>query len=99
MSNGALAPRRHEVENLETFESTSLYAKNVGDLYVVFSYRDDWPIYVHHPLHGWFENSDPPYSQTTARHMSAARPLGATLRPLSRDNMLALIARETALAR
>lgn len=91
MTQGALTRRNHDTAQLKPFRAASLYAKLVGPLYAVFSYREDWPIYVHHPEHGWFSNADKPYSRTTARHMSFARPTGADLKPMTLANMLGFI--------
>lgn len=91
MTIGAMIRKNVTTANLLPFRATSLYAKFVGQLYVVFSYREDWPIYVHHPEHGWFSNADPAYSRTTAQHMSIARPTGADLKPMTLTHMLGFI--------
>lgn len=58
------------------FKGVNLYSANIGYLYAVFSYSQQYPLYVY--ANGtWYENSDKS-SQTTERHRGCARPDGAT---------------------
>jgi hypothetical protein len=42
--------------------------------YIVYSYRDTWPVFVYSPhLNKWWENKDK-VSTTTSRHLSQAHP-------------------------
>jgi hypothetical protein len=55
----------------------TLFAVISNDTYTVCSYDHSWPIYMYDYIARiWFVNSDKPYSPTTARHMSVARPEG-----------------------
>lgn len=52
----------------------TVYATTVGDLYVVYSYGEHFPMYVYDDVAcEWFGNSDK-YSPTTSRHQSQATP-------------------------
>ena len=47
-------------------------------LYVVYSYRYSWPMFVYDEVADqWYENSSQ-YSQTTSRHRTQCRPSGVT---------------------
>lgn len=67
---------------------SSLWSEQRGDLYVVFSYRYIWPIYVN--WKGvWFANEDK-FSRTTTKHQGQAHPLKPVLY-LSRHILLDII--------
>lgn len=82
MSRIANREVRAKVDGLEEFCSNNqtLYAywRGSGDSkrYCVFSYHNDWPIFIWVPhINTWFEN-ETKYSSTTSRHVSLARPSG-----------------------
>lgn len=73
-----------KVEGLEEFctHNRTLYGywrgNGIHRRYCVFSYRDNWPIYVWVPqLFTWFEN-ETKYSPTTSKHTNMVRPSGVT---------------------
>ena len=52
----------------------TMYSEFNGDLYVVYSYGQHFPMYVFDTTtHMWFGNSDK-YSRTTSQHQSKAHP-------------------------
>lgn len=62
------------------FKANHIFAKWIGDLYVVYSYGLHWPLFVWHGSHEngrWYENEDG-YSRTTSKHRSQAHPLTDT---------------------
>lgn len=65
--------------------NSTLWGERVSDeLYVVYSYRRGWPIYIN--WKGvWFSNEDK-YSPTTSKHQSQTHPLVTTV-PLPRRVM------------
>lgn len=68
--------RNDDVARLKPFRDANKYAINSdnGRLYVVYSYRDTWPLLVFDRAFGqWYANEDR-YSATTTRHMSQCRP-------------------------
>ena len=62
-----------------------------GDqLYVVYSYRESFPIYAYsYTLQQWFRNEDK-FSVTTSKHQGQAHPLG-TPYPLSLRAIITLV--------
>lgn len=50
----------------EEFTGNNVYAKRIGPLYAVFSYRDTWPLFIY-GAGFWFINQDK-YSRTTSKH-------------------------------
>ena len=64
---------RSKVQNLESFQGSNLYGqRGGGDFYVVYSYGEHWPLFVH--KNGtWYENSEK-YSVTTSKHRSQSHP-------------------------
>jgi hypothetical protein len=81
------------------FKGSNLYARWVypyiaeePPMYVVFSFRDDWPLYIWEPVERtWFQNVEG-YSPTTSQHSSDANPGYDTL-PLDTDTMLDIMNR------
>ena len=56
------------VQKLLPFTGSNLFSKNVGSLYVVYSYGDHWPLWVYDPaLCQWYGNRDK-QSPATSRH-------------------------------
>lgn len=58
-------------------------------LYVVYSYGEHWPLFVHDGF-DWYENEER-YSPTTTRHRSHAHPFRETIK-VSRNALRAMIA-------
>ena len=71
--NGAWHPR---------FTRGTIFARWHGNVYVVYSYGDHYPMFLwippDKPDGGWYENSDG-YSRSTSKHHSNARPLAANI--------------------
>ena len=66
----------HHVTLRKAFKGANLYSANIGYLYAVFSYTQQYPLYVY--ANGtWYENSDKS-SLATERHRRAAKPDGAS---------------------
>ena len=63
---------RRLVEKRLEFDGSNLYARNIGRLYVVYSYGPHYPMYIYRKG-WWYENSDG-YSPSTGKHHSSARP-------------------------
>lgn len=73
--------RNHDVASLTPFKDTNKYARNeaAGRLYVVYSYRDTWPMFVFDRQTGtWYENEDK-YSVTTSKHRTQCVPYDTKL--------------------
>jgi hypothetical protein len=69
----------------------SVYANDSTSLYVVYSYGEHFPIYIHdYTTHTWFGNSDK-YSPTTTRHQTLARPDADHINMLTTEDLNALI--------
>lgn len=68
------------VEQLKPFIGSNLTAIEKDGMYIVYSYGEHFPAYIH-AEGAWFENEDD-YSASTKRHMSQARPTTRTI-PLS----------------
>lgn len=70
--------RNQDVANLRTFKDTNKYATTEagGRLYVVRSYGEHWPLFVHDKATGmWLDNEDK-YGVTTSKHRSQCYPYG-----------------------
>jgi hypothetical protein len=79
---------RSFVQSKQPFEGSNLFAKQVDDRYVVYSYGFHWPLFIY--THDkWFENEDK-FSKTTAKHKTQTHPLKPTI-PLPVDWMLQLV--------
>lgn len=82
---------RKSVQRRQPFDASNIYARRSADekRYVVYSYRDDWPMFVYdRTTSNWYENKDK-VSRTTSKHRSQAHPhplTGTTL--LSREDMV-----------
>lgn len=84
---------RTYVQNRDAFIGSNLYAEHrlVGGYplssrhYTVYSYGFHFPLFIHVPDVGWFENEDG-YSRTTSKHRSQAHPHTDTYK-LSTDAM------------
>jgi len=69
------------------FEGNNLYARNEGDLYVVYSYRDNYPIFIYDSQTGvWIEN-ETKYSPTTSKHVTQSRPDAEDIHRLPLDEI------------
>lgn len=67
---------RTQVQQLVPFTGNNTFARHVGPAYVVYSYGEHWPLFVH--MDGqWYENGDR-YSVTTSKHRSQLHPLTDT---------------------
>jgi len=71
---------RNLVEKRQEFDGSNLYARNIGKLYIVYSWGKHYPMFIFRKG-WWYENSDS-YSRSTGRHHSNARPYHG----LSMDN-------------
>ena len=71
---------RRYVENREEFNGSNLFSRWHGNVYVVYSYGEHYPMFLwidpERADGGWYENSDG-YSVSTSKHHSQARPLNA----------------------
>lgn len=81
------------VRRKQAFQGSNLYAERRGGTYVVFSYGEHFPLFIHRSGE-WFENADR-YSVTTARHRSYAHPHTPTEMRTTQE-MRALLAQEDA---
>ena len=83
---------RNMVDIKAAFRGSNVWAEwgqNAYDqkLYVVYSYRYTWPLYVYdQTADTWYENCNQ-YSQTTSRHRSQCRPTGVKTIHLNTDDM------------
>ena len=67
---------RAYVQRCWEFKGSNLYAIQVGDRYVVYSYGQHWPLFIN--WNGqWYQNADK-YSVTTSKHQSQSHPLVET---------------------
>lgn len=70
---------RAYVQSRKTFKANNLFGHTYktfsdGEVYVVYSYGQHFPLFVYHYRTGtWFENEDR-YSKTTSKHRSQAHP-------------------------
>ena len=64
---------RSYVERKEEFNGSNLYARNIGKIYVVYSYGKHYPMFLFRK-ENWYENSDG-YSVSTRKHHGQARPM------------------------
>lgn len=75
--NGRLCRPYVQARKPFTNSNGQLYAvQHTPTLYVVYSYGDHWPLFVHDGF-DWYENEDK-FSVTTTRHRSNAHPLVPT---------------------
>ena len=63
----------------------TLYAVQIGDLYVVYSYGAHWPLVIYDAQHKVWLRNETKYSRTTSCHASYATPLGAHTIPITVD--------------
>lgn len=69
--------RNGDVYDRKPFKDTNKFARREGELYVVYSFGQHWPMFIHDGRTGqWFENEDR-YSRTTSKHRTQCYPLGA----------------------
>lgn len=74
-----LKDARNLVATCTEFKGSSIFAKNEGRWYVVYSYGIHFPMFAYHrDQQQWYANSDK-YSVTTSRHQTACRPHGMPL--------------------
>lgn len=68
--------RNHDVQDLRPFKDTNKYARNEanGRLYVVYSYRDTWPMFIYDRQTGMWYETENKYSVTTSRHRTQCHP-------------------------
>ena len=64
---------RSYVERKEEFNGSNLYARNIGKIYVVYSYGKHYPMFLFKEG-DWYENTDG-YSVSTRKHHSQAKPM------------------------
>ena len=76
---------RSYVVSRQEFKGNNIFARHYGPLYAVFSYRHDWPLFIH-AAGLWFENQDR-FSRTTSKHHAYAKPYYIETRKLSVDAM------------
>ena len=92
---------REYVQKLQLFHNSgsnhrhpkgaTLWSEQRGDIYVVFSYGDHWPLYVN--WKGvWFKNKDK-YGPTTSKHSSQVNPFVPAV-PMEQCLMVLLMARQ-----
>jgi hypothetical protein len=63
---------RTYVNNRMPFQANNLFAENIGECYVVFSYGYHWPLFVFKD-NFWYENTEK-YSRTSSKHKSQSYP-------------------------
>ena len=81
------------VENRREFDGSNLYARNIGKLYIVYSYGTHYPMFLFRKG-WWYENSDT-YSKSTGKHHSQARPnYSRNIKALDTAEMKNIIHRE-----
>lgn len=69
----------------------TVFAKDKGDLYVVYSYGEHFPMYVYDKfVELWFGNYNK-YSPTTSKHQTLARPDVDEINMLSTEELSMLI--------
>lgn len=79
------------VNRLQEFRGSHLFACNEGDLYVVYSYGNHWPLYAYDRAGSqWYGNRNK-YSSSTSRHATRTRPSSKDIRWLNVDEMLEII--------
>ena len=72
---------RPYVQERKAFKNSNgqLYAvRHTPLLYVVYSYGEHWPLFVHDGF-DWYENEEK-YSKTTTRHRGNANPFAPTIK-------------------
>jgi len=62
---------QQDIRNRTPFKKGNMYGQSSGDLYVVYSYGDHWPLAFHTPHHGWVVNDTKYDGPTTVRHQTA----------------------------
>jgi hypothetical protein len=69
--------RNGDVYDRKPFKDTNKFARYEGELYVVYSFGQHWPMFIYDPAAGqWFENEDR-FSRTTSKHHTQCYPIGA----------------------
>lgn len=75
------------VRRRQEFKGSNLFGTYLDDRYVVYSYGEHWPLFVH--INGaWFENQDK-YSRTTPKQKRQAHPDAGTVK-LSTEQMISV---------
>ncbi len=75
------------VRRRREFKGSNLFGTYLDDRYVVYSYGEHWPLFVH--INGaWFENQDK-YSRTTSKQKRQAHPDADTVK-LSTEQMISV---------
>lgn len=84
-----LKPFHNSGSNRRHPKGSTLWGVQYGELYVVYSYGQHWPLYIN--WEGiWFSNNDKSPSPTTTRHRTHANPYVPTL-PVPGYNMKHII--------
>lgn len=66
-----------QVNKLEVFKGSNVFSKDTGNLYIVFSYGEHFPMYIYdRSAQQWYGNTDR-YSVSTSRQQQQARPTPA----------------------
>lgn len=75
------------VRQRREFKGSNLFGTRLDDRYVVYSYGEHWPLFIH--VDGvWFENQDK-YSCTTSTHRTQIHPRVDTIK-LSTEQMISI---------
>jgi hypothetical protein len=91
MARTTNAGSRVFVQARRDFQGANLFGQNRGNIYVVFSYGEHWPLFIYDKRNNtWFENADR-YSSTTSKHRSQSHPLTDTVK-LSKAAMMQKLA-------
>jgi hypothetical protein len=78
--------------HLFTNNNETVYAQHRGDLYVVYSYGEHFPMYAFDEVACvWLGNKDK-YSRTTTTHQSLARPDTDSIRWMNTDDLRTVVA-------
>jgi hypothetical protein len=68
------------VQAKQPFQADNIFAVRQGDLYVVYSYGQHWPLFIYSFSNdSWLENKDR-YSVITSKHRSCVHPLCETVK-------------------
>lgn len=84
---------RKYVQHRCSFKGSNLFAerKDIGGLYVVYSYGHHWPLWVYDPkAEVWLENTSK-YGQTTTVHKSRTNPYVENAIGMTTDDLKFLI--------
>lgn len=74
-----------------TTSTETVFTKDIGNLYVVYSYGEHFPMYVYDRfVQLWFANYDK-YSPTTSKHQTMARPDVDDINSLSTEELSMLV--------